>query len=187
MGIANSNFIKAGVKVLTTFLDVINGISGALGDSAIGQGFEALFKIGLAFAAWQLLPKIIGKVFNHLAKDMVGFGVEQAAMAAETETVGARMSATLAEIKAQFASTAAAASAMSAEVVAAEEAMAAGTTAAAAEMGAANATTIPGVFTVGTGSKAGFAASGINLGRTASNKPAAKVARMNKIDRALLG
>ena len=133
MGIANSNFIKAGVKVLTTFLDVINSISGALGDSAIGQGFEALFKIGLAFAAWQLLPKIIGKVFNHLAKDMVGFGVEQAAMAAETETVGARMSATLAEIKAQFASTAAAASAMSAEVVAAEEAMAAGTTAAAAE------------------------------------------------------
>ena len=187
MGIANSNFIKAGVKVLTTFLDVINAISGALGDSAIGQGFEALFKIGLAFAAWQLLPKIIGKVFNHLAKDIVGFGVEQAAMAAETETVGARMSATLAEIKAQFASTAAAASAMSAEVVAAEEAMAAGTTAAAAEMGAANATTIPGVFTVGTGSKAGVAASGINLGRTASNKPAAKVARMNKIDRALLG
>ena len=187
MGIANSNFIKAGVKVLTTFLDVINAISGAFGDGVIGQGFEALFKIGLAFAAWQLLPKIIGKIFNHLAKDMVGFGVEQAAMAAETETVGARMSATLAEIKAQFASTAAAASAMSAEVVAAEEAMAAGTAAAAAEMGAANAATIPGVFTVGTGSQAGFAASGINLGRTASNKPANKVARMNKIDRALLG
>ena len=102
MGIANSNFIKAGVKVLTTFLDVINAISGALGDSAIGQGFEALFKIGLAFAAWQLLPKIIGKVFNHLAKDIVGFGVEQAAMAAETESVSARMSAAYARMAAAF-------------------------------------------------------------------------------------
>lgn len=132
MGIANSNFIKAGVKVLTTFLDVINGISGALGDSAIGQGFEALFKIGLAFAAWQLLPKIIGKVFNHLAKDMVGFGVEQAAMAAETESIIARMSAAYARMAAAFKPVGDAAAATAAEVTAANEAMAAGTAAGAA-------------------------------------------------------
>ena len=136
MGIANSNFIKAGVKVLTTFLDVINSISGALGDGAIGQGFEALFKIGLAFAAWQLLPKIIGKVFNHLAKDMVGFEVEQATMAAETESIIARMSAAYARMAAAFKPVGDAAAATAAEVNAANEAMAAGTAAGAGAAGA---------------------------------------------------
>lgn len=97
MGLANNQAIKAGVKILTTLLNLVNGLTGAFGDF-IGS----FLKLGTVIAAIGGLKKLINSKWMENALGKVGnsplgkfFGWNSQAAGATLETSAAKAGATI--------------------------------------------------------------------------------------------
>ena len=97
MGLANNQAIKAGVKILTTLLNLVNGLTGAFGDF-IGS----FLKLGTVIAAIGGLKKLINSKWMENALGKVGnsplgkfFGWNGQAAGATLETSAAKAGATI--------------------------------------------------------------------------------------------